>query len=947
MLVYNDAFVEALGRKHPAALGRPAREVWAEVWAQVAPDFERVRAAGAAVLRHDQRFVLLRGAAGAAEEAFYTFAFSPVRDEGGAVVGVFNTAAETTARVRGEAALSAERERLRSLVLHMPSPLALLEGPAHRFTLVNDAFRRVSGGGRDVTGLTPGEAFPELAGSGLFELHDRVYATGEPWVGPETLVRYDRDGAGVQDTWFDLRFEPVRDAGGRVTGILNFAVDVTDQVLARRAVEAERAAAERAAAALAESESRYRALFEALDAGFCVVEVLLDAQGSPADYRFLEGNPAFRAQTGLADPIGRTARELVPGLEQHWVETYGRVALTGEPARFEAGSAAMGREFTVHAFRAGRPEERRVAIFFHDVSAALAAERERERLLADVRGANDELRAASAAAREAERRSRFLAELGQALQPLTDPDELMATAARLLGEHVGADRCAYAEVEADEDHFTITGNYTRGDTASILGRFAFADFGAAVLRLMRANAPYVVEDAAADPRVTPPDRAAYARTQIRAVVCVPLHKAGRLVAAMAVHQRAPRRWAEDEVALVVTVVQRCWESLERARARRRLHEREAALAASERQFRTLADAIPTLAWTAQADGYIDWYNARWYEYTGTAPEQMAGWGWQSVHDPAVLPAVLERWQASVATGESFEMTFPLRGADGGFRPFLTRVLPLRDGEGRVVRWFGTNTDVTAERAAREAAEAANRAKSEFLAVMSHELRTPLNAIGGYAELIELGIHGPVTDAQRAALSRIQASQRHLLGLIAGVLDYSRVEAGAVTYRLADVPVGEAVAEAETLVAPQLRAKGLGYAWSGAPPELRVRADREKLQQVLLNLLGNAVKFTDARGGAAGRIEVACSVEDGGPSSEPDGGRVRLHVRDTGVGIAAEELERVFEPFVQADQTLTRPHAGVGLGLAISRDLARGMGGDLTVESEVGVGSTFTLTLPRA
>ena len=818
VLVYNDRFVEALGRKHPGALGRPAREVWAEVWAQVAPDFERVRATGAALFRPDQRFVLERGPDGA-DEGFFTFAFAPVRDEGGAVVGVLSTVAETTARVRAEAALTAERERLRSLILHMPAPVALLEGPERRFALVNDAYKQVSGGGRDVTGLTPPEAFPELAGSGIFELFDRVYATGEPWVGPETLVRYDRDGTGVEDTWFDLRFVPVRDAGGRVTGILNFAVDVTGQVLARQQVE---------------------------------------------------------------------------------------------------------------------------------------------RLLADVRRGNDELRAMTAAARQAERRARFLADLGQALQPLTDPDELMAAAARLLGEHVAADRCAYAEVEGDEDHFTITGNYTRGDTASILGRFAFADFGADVLRLMRENAPYVVEDADADARVTPTDRAAYEGTQIRAVVCVPLHKAGRLVAAMAVHQRTPRRWAEDEVALVVTVVQRCWESLERARALRRLQEREAALAANERQFRTLADAIPTLAWTARPDGHIDWYNARWYEYTGTTPEQMKGWGWQSVHDPAVLPRVLERWQGSVATGEPFEMTFPLRGADGRFRPFLTRVVPLRDADGRVARWIGTNTDVSAEREARaaaeraqaaaeqarRAAEAANRAKGEFLAVMSHELRTPLNAIGGYAELIELGIHGPVTDAQRSALARVQAGQRHLLGLIAAVLDYSRVEAGAVTYRLADVPVAEAVAEAEALVAPQLRAKGLGYAWSGAVPGLCVRADREKLQQVLLNVLGNAVKFTDARGRVPGRVEVACTVDDrAGRDSGDD--CVRIHVRDTGQGIAPEELERVFEPFVQADQRLTRPHAGVGLGLAISRDLARGMGGDLTAESTPGVGSTFTLTLPRA
>jgi signal transduction histidine kinase len=280
------------------------------------------------------------------------------------------------------------------------------------------------------------------------------------------------------------------------------------------------------------------------------------------------------------------------------------------------------------------------------------------------------------------------------------------------------------------------------------------------------------------------------------------------------------------------------------------------------------------------------------------------------------------------------------------RPLVDEVALLETLTGQAAQALERARLFEAEYAARAEAEAANRAKSEFLAVMSHELRTPLNAIGGYAELIELGIHGPVSDAQRTALGRIQASQRHLLGLISGVLDYSRVEAGAVTYRLADVPVVEAVGEAEALVAPQLRTKGLGYVWSGAAPGLHVRADREKLQQVLLNLLGNAIKFTDGRDGVPGRVEVACTVEEG-VDGEASGGRVRLHVRDTGAGIAAEALERVFEPFVQADQRLTRPHAGVGLGLAISRDLARGMGGDLTAESTPGVGSTFTLTLPAA
>ncbi len=241
----------------------------------------------------------------------------------------------------------------------------------------------------------------------------------------------------------------------------------------------------------------------------------------------------------------------------------------------------------------------------------------------------------------------------------------------------------------------------------------------------------------------------------------------------------------------------------------------------------------------------------------------------------------------------------------------------------------------AAEAARASAEAANRAKGEFLAVMSHELRTPLTAIAGYAELIELGIHGPVTDAQRQALERIQRSQRHLLGLINGVLNYAKIDAGAVAYAVEDVPLDEVLATCEALVAPQARAKRLTLCQDDAGRAPGARADREKVQQVVLNLLSNAVKFTEP----GGRVTLSCAA---GPA-----GTVAVRVADTGRGIAPDQLERAFQPFVQVDARLTRAHEGTGLGLAISRDLARGMGGDLTAESAPGVGSTFTLTLPAA
>ena len=240
----------------------------------------------------------------------------------------------------------------------------------------------------------------------------------------------------------------------------------------------------------------------------------------------------------------------------------------------------------------------------------------------------------------------------------------------------------------------------------------------------------------------------------------------------------------------------------------------------------------------------------------------------------------------------------------------------------------------AERTAREAAEKANRSKSEFLAVMSHELRTPLNAIDGYAELMELGVHGSLSEEQRQDLARIRKSQRHLLGLINGVLNYARIEAGALRYDMRDVVVDDILAGCEALVAPQAHARGLSLRRTPCPPELAVRGDPEKIQQVVLNLLSNAIKFTDA----GGTITLGCQVVDR---------YAHIVVSDSGRGISAEHLARIFEPFVQVDARLIRTTDGVGLGLAISRDLARGMGGDLTVDSRLGVGSTFTLAVPRA
>ena len=218
--------------------------------------------------------------------------------------------------------------------------------------------------------------------------------------------------------------------------------------------------------------------------------------------------------------------------------------------------------------------------------------------------------------------------------------------------------------------------------------------------------------------------------------------------------------------------------------------------------------------------------------------------------------------------------------------------------------------------------------------MSHELRTPLNAISGYAELLTDGIRGPITDAQRADLERIKRSGHHLLSLINDILNFAKIEAGRVRIQSTDVSMNEALGILEALIAPQLLRKQLRYQYSCCDASYTAHVDPERVQQILLNLLSNAVKFTPL----GGELSVEC-----GATRQT----MRVSVRDTGVGIPADKLESIFEPFVQLDRGQSSDGAGTGLGLAISRDLARAMGGDLTADSTLDIGSTFTLTLPRS
>jgi len=303
------------------------------------------------------------------------------------------------------------------------------------------------------------------------------------------------------------------------------------------------------------------------------------------------------------------------------------------------------------------------------------------------------------------------------------------------------------------------------------------------------------------------------------------------------------------------------------------------------------------------------------------------------------------WPAHAADGVKAVAAFPMENYGrilGGLLIRFSHARPLGDADrafmGAMSRIaaeaFERARLFDAEREARTAAEAANRAKAAFLASMSHELRTPLQAALGFAQLIRSGLYGPVTAEQSEVLGRVERSQMHLARLIDDILDFARLEAGRVRIKLGAVPVSEVFAELGPILEPQVATKQIALALESPEDGMAVTADRHRLQQILINLVSNAVKFTPE----GGTVRVEASREDG---------RGVIRVCDNGVGIPADRLDSIFEPFVQVDAELTRTASGAGLGLAISRDFARMMGGDLTVASTVGKGSTFTVWLPVA
>jgi GAF domain-containing protein len=482
--LYNDAYAEILGAKHPNALGARFQDIWAEIWADVSPLIDAAMA-GEAVYREDLPLVMNRR--GFDERTWFTFSYSPVRDEQGHVLGMFCAVAETTSKVltqHRQAFRLAIEERLRDLVdpdEAIDAALAMLgdhigaNWVGYGQVQADDVTLRLSqiyqSGVEPVLGDFPLERFgPDSLlrqRRGETEVCADVQADSSQdpavWTSIDTRafvsVPLMRDGRFVASLYVSSH-KPRRWMPEEVALIAEVAGRVWDAVYRGRTEAALRAA-----------EERYLALFNGIEQGFCTIEVAFDENDVPVDYRFLEVSPSFERQTGIENGAGRWMREIAPDQDQFWFDVYGRVALTGEPARFESYSTPLNRWWDVYAFRISGP--RRIAVLFRDISDQKRAE---------------------AAIRENEARLAFLDRLGTETAALADADAVLATTTRLLGEHLNLSVCAYADMDDDQDGFTIRGDWAAPGSNSIVGHYRLADFGRLAVTNLSAGLPLVVND---------------------------------------------------------------------------------------------------------------------------------------------------------------------------------------------------------------------------------------------------------------------------------------------------------------------------------------------------------------------------------------------------------------------------------------------------------------------
>ncbi|MFJ6023347.1 PAS domain-containing protein [Brevundimonas sp. NPDC092305] len=664
VMIYNDAYSVFAGGRHPTLLGSNVLEGWPEV-ADFNANVMKVGLAGGTLAYKDQELTLHRH--GQPEQVWMNLDYWPVPGEDGQPAGVIATVVETTARVLADRQKALVGERL-ELALSAGSGVGTWD-----WDLVNDRvvaderFARLYGVDPEIA--KAGAPIAEFFGAMHPDDSDRVarriaetLETHQPFRAEYRLVQPD---GSVRWVAAEGRIVPGPD--GKAARFPGVSFDVTD----RREVDA----------AYAESETRYRTLFETVGSGFCIIQMKFDEAMRPVDYMIVEGNPAFEEMTGLRDANGKWVSEIAPGLEQHWFDLYGRVALTGETARFENPADIFGRWYDVEALRIGDPDEHRVAILFNNIT-------ERKRF---------------------EARQAALIELDDAIASEGDVAEIGFRASRILGAALDASRVGYGVIDADSETIVIERDWTREGQPSVAGTHNFRSYGSYVTDIL-AGLPAAIADVETDPRTRDAPEALLAYG-IRALLDVPIAENGKVVAQILVHSARPREWSPEDIAFVRNFAER---------TRAALARREAEQASSENaeELQRLADSLPLLVSFVGKDLRYAFANKAYNDWFGLVSSELKGRLVPDVVGPAAWDVMGPIVQRALA-GESFVSEQTVTYNRIGQRHVRSEFVPRYDAEGEIDGYYAMVQDVSDQHRNRVALQR-NAARLSFLNALAVE-----------------------------------------------------------------------------------------------------------------------------------------------------------------------------------------------------------------------------------
>jgi PAS domain S-box-containing protein len=909
-LLYNDAWSPIPADRHPAALGRPAKEVWHDIWDVVGPQLEAVVSTGTGFSTFDQMLPMQRR--GIAEETYWNYSFTPIIGEKGAVAGVFNQGHETTRQVLATRERAAETQRLRETFQQAPGAIAVLRGPEHKFEVANAAYIELIGGRSELIGRSVSEALPEVIEQGFIDLLDTVYRSGEPHIGNGVPVVLQRGGKS-ETRFLDFIYQPMRDSTGAVTGIFVQAGDVTERTIAERSLRQraqERDFLDRLAEATQLSTDAdtilstiTRLTGEHLKVSICAYADM-DPDGDGFTIRGDWSAPSLASIVGhysLADFGALAVANLNAG--RPLIIADNRLELAQPEA---AAFQALGITATIcmPLIKGGRLT---ALMAVHDTAPRIWTEDE-VALIRDVTErswAHIERVGAEHEARESEYRYRAL---------FNAIDEGFCVIEFIDGPH--GPLSDYVHVEANAAYTLHAGipDVVGKKVRNMVGEEADG-WIELYRRVLLTGEPIRFE---------------------RELVAT-----GRWLELAAFRMEPPSR---RQVAVL----------FQDLTARRRA---EFALRASEENFRTLARVMPNQAWTATPQGKLDWFNEQVYKFSEAEPDSLKGEGWLKLLHTEDLAATVQRWQAALASGEPYEAEFRIRRGDGAFRWHIARAVPIKTELGDVIRWIGTNTDIhdqktiaeTLEQRVNErthqlmAAEEALRQSQKMEAVgqltggIAHDFNNMLAVVIGSLNLMQrrlkkgdLSVERYVDSAMEGAKRAASLTQRLLAFARQQPLEPVVIDANKLVASMTDLltrTLGEHI-RVETVLSSGL--------W-------RCFADQVQLESAILNLAVNA-RDAMADGGRL-TVDTANALIDAPVARNyqmQEGQYVVIAISDTGTGMTPEIVARAFDPFYT-----TKPVGkGSGLGLSQVFGFMRQSRGHVKLYSEVGVGTTVKLYLPR-